>query len=210
MDTVPGLLLRAKSITQWGRQVRQFAGCLSVVVLVAACNTNELLVSPTPPPSSLSVSAVSGSMPRSRPRSLEDSVGNWSPWFYPQWQPGIGDPVAANGTFSAIVEVNDLCAPSLRRVWDARSSCKRFSVSVPSDGWLGAFLKWDASAPGFSENLAGEVVLVAPDGRMASSSWQHVEEEISAFVRPGNYGVLVMTYVPVSLPFQIKLELRPQ
>ena len=69
---------------------------------------------------------------------------------------------------------------------------------------------WDASAPGFNESLAGEVVLVAPDGRMASSSWQHVEEQISAFVQTGNYGVLVFTYVPVSLPFQIKLELRLQ
>jgi hypothetical protein len=191
--------------------MRRLSGWLSVVAFGAACNSNELPASPTAPSSSPSASssAVSRSMPRSGSRLY--SEGNWSPWFFPAWQPGIGEPLVANGTIvDAGVDVNDLCVPNLRRVWDARSSCRRFNVSVPSDGWLRAFLMWDASAPGFNESLAGEVVLVAPDGRMASSSWQHVEEQISAFVKTGNYGVLVFTYVPVSLPFQIKLELRLQ
>jgi hypothetical protein len=99
--------------------------------------------------------------------------------------------------------------PDLRWVWDARASCKRFVVSVPSDGQLDAFLRWDGSAPGFDPSLAGDVVLVAPDGRFATSGWQHTDEHISVLVQPGDYGVLVMSYVPASLPFQIRTELRP-
>jgi hypothetical protein len=53
-------------------------------------------------------------------------------------------------------------------------------------------------------------VLVAPSGRFTASDWRHTEERISALVEPGDYGVLVMSYVPVSLPFQIKVERRPQ
>jgi hypothetical protein len=107
------------------------------------------------------------------------------------------------------VDVNDLCVPDLRFVWDARASCKRFVVSVSNSGWLDASLLWDPTAPGFDASLSGDVVLVAPDGRFADSDWQHTEEHISVSVEPGDYGVLVMSYVPASVPFQIRIQLRP-
>ena len=175
-------------------------GCLSVVMILAGCGTTGL---PTAPSSTPFMSVPSGSM-----LHFETLPGNWSPWFYPQWQPGIGQPLAIGESVSTVVDADDICAPHLRAVWDARSSCKRFNVSVPADGWLDTSLRWDASAAGFDERLAGEFVLVAPDGRMASTDWQHVEQQLSAHVQPGDYGVLVMIYVPVSLPFRIELELR--
>jgi hypothetical protein len=110
----------------------------------------------------------------------------------------------------SVVEVNDLCVSHIRSTWDARTSCKRFTVTITSIGWLDAFLRWDSSAPGFDPSLSGDVVLVAPSGRFTASDWRHTEEHVFALVEPGDYGVLVMSYVPVSLPFQIKVERRPQ
>jgi hypothetical protein len=151
-------------------------------------------------------------MLRTQPLGLETSDGNWSPWYFFawQWQSGLGEPLVLDRTVDAIVEVNDLCVPGLRSTWDARSSCKRFVVSVPSDGGLHAFVRWDTSAPGFDPSLSGDVVLVAPDGRFTASGWQHAEEHIYGLVQPGDYGVLVMSYVPANLPFQIRTELRPR
>ena len=187
---------------------------LSVVVLgAAACDSNGLPESPTAPSLSLSASASASaelaSMPQFGPPPNSD--GNWSPWFFPAWQAGIAASLAPDGSVvDAVVEVDDLCVSYIRATWDARTSCKRFTVSVPSDGWLDASLRWDTTAPGFDPSLSGDVVLVAPSGRFTASDWRHTEEQISALVEPGDYGVLVMSYVPVSLPFQIKLELRPQ
>jgi hypothetical protein len=72
------------------------------------------------------------------------------------------------------------------------------------------FLRWDAAASGFDPALAGEVVLVAPDGRFTASGWQHIEEDTFARVQPGNYGLLVMAYVPASLPFQMRTAFRAE
>jgi hypothetical protein len=138
----------------------------------------------------------------------EPANGHWLPWFFSQWQPGVGEPFHLGERADSTVDVNDLCVSNLRSTWDARASCKRFTVSVRSDGWLAAFLRWDPSAPGFDPSLSGDVVLVAPDGRFAASDWQHTEESIDALVHPGEYGVLVMSYVPATLPFQIRVELR--
>jgi hypothetical protein len=148
-------------------------------------------------------------MPPTGLRSVDGSDGNWSPWFFRSWQPGIGEPLGPNATIDAVVAANDICVSNLRVVWDARSSCKRFLVSMPSEGRLQAFLSWDAAAPGFDESLAGEVVLVANAGRFAASDWQRTELDIWALVQPGDYTVLVMTYVPVSLPFRLRTEFRP-
>ena len=51
---------------------------------------------------------------------------------------------------------------------------------------------------------------MAPDGRMASSDWQRTNPAISVLVQPGEYGAVVMTYVPRSQPFQLTMEFRPQ
>ncbi len=177
--------------------MRRLLGYLPVVVLTAACSATDMPVSPT---------ATPGSSPRYGIRNLEGSDPGWSPWFYPQWQPSIGEPLGENGLTDSIVEVGDICAPNLRWVWDARSSCKRFLISVSGDGWLQASLRWDTSAPGFDESLAGEVVLVAPDGRMASSAWQRADVAVRVPVQRGDYGALVMTYVPVNQPFQLAME----
>ena len=190
--------------------MRQFSWWLSLVVLGAACNSNSLSLSPTAPSSSLSGLAASGAMLQSGLPA--NSEGNWSPWYFPAWQPGIGEPLTTNGgmVVDSVVEVNDLCVSHIRLTWDARTSCKRFIVTITSIGWLDAFLRWDSSAPGFDPFLSGDVVLVAPSGRFTASDWRHTEEHVFALVEPGDYGVLVMSYVPVSLPFQIKVERRPQ
>ena len=80
---------------------------------------------------------------------------------------------------------------------------------MSADGWLNAFLLWDIAARGFDPSLAGEVVLVAPSGYFAASDWKNTDAHVFARVQPGNYGVLVMSYVPASLPFQISTEFRP-
>jgi len=55
-------------------------------------------------------------------------------------------------------------------------------------------------------SLSGDVVVVAPDGHFASSDWTHEDEQLWVSVQPGGYAVLVMSYVPASLPFQISTE----
>jgi len=168
-----------------------------VVVLASGCSSN-LALSPTAP--SIQSTAT--------PLAARDPEG-WSPWFFPGWQPGIGEPLTPGTTVDAIVQGGEQCVADLRRVWDAGASCKRLVVSVPSTGTLEAFLQWDASAPGFYASLAGDVVLVKPDGQFADSDWQQTEVHISASVQPGEYGVLVMSYADASLPFRLTVDLRP-
>ena len=81
---------------------------------------------------------------------------------------------------------------------------------MSSHGRLDVYLHWDVSAPGYIPVLSGDVVVVAPDGRFAASDWTHSDEHVWVLLRPGEYGVLVMTYVPASLPFQVNTEFRPQ
>src|SRR5262245_10195999 len=138
----------------------------------------------------------------------EPDDGNWSPWIFPQWQPGLGDPLLIGAAVQSAVEVNDICVPNLKFVWDARASCKRFSLTASTRGRLDVHLRWDVSAPGYVSSLSGDVVIVAPDGHFADSDWTHGEEHLWVSVRPGEYGVLVMSYVPASLPFQLSTEFR--
>ena len=178
--------------------MRQLTSGLLIAVLTLGCSTNAVPVAPTP--SALSAPGIAANV----------DAGNWTPWYFAGWQPGLGSTLVPSATVEAIVEVDDECVPDLRLRWDARASCHRFSVSVDSNGWLDVFLRWDASAPGFDPTLSGDVVLVAPNGQFTASDWQHTEEHAYARVRPGSYGVLVMSYVPASLPFQIRAELRPE
>jgi hypothetical protein len=160
---------------------------LSVILLTAGCDP----VSPTPP----SITAPSSVAPNG--------------YYFREWRPGTGELLKVDRTVESAVEANDLCVHNLRTEWDARASCKRFVVSVLSDGQLDAFLRWDATAPGFTPSLAGEVILVAADGYFATSAWPGGGLQTFAFVKPGDYTVLIMSYVPVTLPFQIRLEFRP-
>ena len=171
---------------------------LSVVVLAAGCSQSSLPVSPTTAPAQPPAPAQRG-----------PDEGNWSPWFFKGWQPGIGEPLSPGVTVNSVVQADDVCVADLRSGWDARSSCKRFVVSVPVAGTLDTFLHWDASAPGFAINLAGDVVLVKPSGQFAASDWLQTDVHVAVRVEPGDYGVLVMTYVPASLPFQIRIGLTP-
>ena len=188
--------------------MRQLSAWLSALMLAAGCSANQQLpLAPTPASSAVSFSLQSASSP-TEIRPLDVSIGNWLPWYWGAWQPGAGEPLDASATIDGVVAANDVCVSNLRQVWDARSSCRRFLVSVPSEGRLEASLRWDASAPGFDESLAGEVVFVARDGRFASSDWQRSKVDAWAEVEPGDYTVLVITYVPVSLPFQLTMTLR--
>jgi hypothetical protein len=84
--------------------------------------------------------------------------------------------------------------------WGARA-CKRFVVSIPSEGWLHGFLHWDTTAQGFDVNLIGEVVLVQRSGRFATSEWHQVDAHV--------FDLLVLSYSDdVRLPFQLRTELR--
>jgi hypothetical protein len=124
------------------------------------------------------------------------------------WHPAVGPALALNTTVNAIVDVDELCVPDIYRQWGARA-CERFVVTVPTDGWLHASLKWDPSAPGFDLRLVGEVVLVASTGQFASSDWQKADVDIRAPVVPGIYDLLVLAYSQaVALPFQLRTELQ--
>jgi hypothetical protein len=165
---------------------------LSVILLTGGCGPSSYgPVSPTPSPGTTPSSVVPS--------------GN----YFREWRPEAGELLEVGGTVESTVGANELCVHNLRTEWDARASCKRFVASVLSDGQLDAFLRWDTTAPGFNLSLAGEVVLVAADGHFATSAWPGGGLQTFAFVRPGNYTVLVMSYVPVTLPFQIRLEFRP-
>src|SRR5262245_51834894 len=126
--------------------MRLLLGWLSVVVLVSGCSNSSMPLSPTTTPSQSPASAQRGS-----------DDGNWLPFFFKGWRAGIGELLSPGVTVNSVVKADDLCVADLRWVWDARSSCKRFVVSVPVAGMLDTSLRWDASASGFVSSLAGEV-----------------------------------------------------
>jgi len=181
--------------------MRQLLGCCSVVVFACGCSGgNNLPLAPTPV-------ATPVFTPAPAPPLRES--GNWTPFFFARWQPGIGPPLGLSTTIAAAVEMNELCIPDIYQQWGARA-CKRFVVSVPSDGWLHGFLHWDASAQGFDLNLIGEVVLVQRSGRFATSEWHEVDTHVFAKVEPDTYDLLVLSYSnEARLPFQLRTELRP-
>jgi hypothetical protein len=173
--------------------MRQPLGWLAVAMLSWGCSADPVLFSPT--------ARFGASV---RPFSnLEVPPDGWLPWYWPEWQPGAGEPLVPGATLNAVVEANDICVANVRRVWDARSSCRRYVVEAPSTGRFDATLVWDQTAPGFDLRLAGEVVLVAPNGRFASSDWQQLDLHVFAVVEPGTYGLVIISYAPVSLPFQL-------
>ena len=134
--------------------------------------------------------------------------GNWTPWFFSPWQPGLGEPLGVGATINAGVETGELCVPDIYWQWGARA-CKRYAIQVPSEGWLHGFLRWDASAPGFDPSVAGEVVIVATSGRFATSDWQQVDLEVFARVEQGLYEMLVLSYAQTTgLPFQLRTDWR--
>jgi hypothetical protein len=180
-------------------------GWVSLMVFTWGCSSNYLPLAPT-----TSSSVDSGRFVGPGQSSLSpQSADGWSPWIWHDWQPGIGDPLVSGARVDAFVEADDVCVANLRSVWDARASCRRYVVTVSTPGRLDASLLWDSGASGFDLSLAGEVVLVAPSGRFASSSWQEVAPQVFALVEPGSYGLLVISYVPASLPFQLITALSP-
>ena len=180
--------------------MRTLVGWFSVVLFSCGCNGNDLPLTPTPTPA-VPVAPTSALPNR--------DAGNWTPWSFAPWQPGLGAPLELNATVNATVDEGDICVPDIYQQWGARS-CQRFVVRVTSVGWFHGFVRWDASATGFDQSLAGEVVLVAPTGRFATSDWKHIDTEVVAKVDSGAYDVLAMSYVPATLPFQIRGELRPE
>jgi hypothetical protein len=181
--------------------MRQLLGCCSVVVFACACSGNNLPLAPTPTASAPAL-APTPTLP------LRDS-GNWTPFFFARWQPGIGTSLGLNATIAATVEMNELCIPDIYWQWGGRA-CKQFVVIVPSDGWLHAYLRWDSSASGLDPKFTGEVVLIAPTGRFAVSDWQQTTDtEVFAKVEPGPYDIMVIPSVDARFPFQLRAELRP-
>ena len=181
--------------------MRQFCGWLVIVLFACACDSNRVpfgpTAMPTPAPAATSPPAYTGY-----------TGGNWKFYSFNPWQPAVGPALALNTTVNAIVDVGELCVPDIYRQWGARA-CERFVVTVPTDGWLHASLKWDPSAPGFDLGLVGEVVLVASTGQFASSDWHKAVVDIRAPVVPGVYDLLVLAYSQqVALPFQLGTELQ--
>jgi hypothetical protein len=46
--------------------------------------------------------------------------GNWTPWFFSLWQPGLGEPLGVGTTINAAVETGELCVPDIYWQWGAR------------------------------------------------------------------------------------------
>jgi hypothetical protein len=63
----------------------------------------------------------------------------------------------------------------------------RFTVSVPSDGWLAAFLRWTLPLQVLTRACPETWYSSHLIGRFAASDWQHTEESIDALVQPGEY-----------------------
>ena len=169
---------------------------LTVVGLTCACNSNEspyvVASLPTAPSAPARLVVV--------PQGAASDPGNWSPWFWPGWQPGHGEALTPAARVSGTI-VDELCISNLRTAWDQRASCRRFSVSVPSSGRLDAFLHWSATPA-----EPGTIVLVAPDGRFTSKDSVGTEAQIFALVQKGEYGVLVISHVQTSQIFQLRAE----
>ena len=180
--------------------MRQWTAWVPVVTLVVSgCDSDKLLVAPTSTPAPAAAAA---------PQPSRDA-GNWTPFSFAPWQPGLGAPLGLGATINAAVDVEELCVSDIYRQWGARA-CKRFVIQVPSVGWLHGLVRWDTSAPGFDLSLAGEVVLVASTGRFATSEWGRADNEVFARVEPGSYDMLVMSYVHARLPLQLRTELRSE
>ena len=176
-------------------------GLVLLGFLVASCGSNGVTRTQTGP---------SGIGPSPSPSALTGQLKQPdNGWIFPQWQPGLGEPLLIGATVQSAVEADDTCVPDLRSVWDAHASCKRFAVTASTRGRLDVHLRWDVSAPGYVPTLSGDVVMVAPDGHFADSDWTHGEEHLWVSVRPGEYGVLVMSYVPARLPFELSTSFRP-
>jgi len=182
--------------------MRQLLVWCSVVVFACGCSGgSNLPLAPTP------TASAPVFTPAPAPQ-LRDS-GNWTPFFFARWQPGIGAAIALNATINAAVEMNELCIPDIYQQWGGRA-CKRFVLTVPSDGWLHAFLRWDSSPSGFDPKFAAEVVFVASTGRFAVSDLKPTTDtEVFARVEPGPYDILVIPSVDTRFPFQLRTELRP-
>jgi len=183
--------------------MRQLCWWFPLVVFANGCSNSSLPLTPTNPV------AGTPSVSPSPPLPNRDG-GNWTPWLFTGWQPGVGAPLGPNAAINAAVEIGELCVSDIYWQWGARA-CKRFVVSVPSEGWLHGFLHWDTAAQRFDLNLVGEVVLVQRSGRFATSDWHQVDAHVFAKVEPDVYDLLVLSYSDdVRLPFQLRTELREE
>ena len=170
---------------------------VSVLVLASACSgTNGGPAAPTP----ITATAPAVGVP---PRSST----NMTPFVFPNWVAGMGEMLTLGVTVSSNVVSGDVCVAGLRTTWDWRASCRRYALRVAAPGRLDAFLRWDANAAGFDPTLVGDVVLITPNGHFNASPGAGVDEHTWALVEPGSYGVVVMSYVDVNLPYMIRTEL---
>ena len=184
-----------------GAVMSQLCWWFPLVVFANGCSNSSLPLTPTNP-----VAGTPAVIPI--PPLPNRDAGNWTPWLFTGWQPGVGAPLGPNATINAAVEIGELCVSDIYWQWGARA-CKRFVVSVPSEGWLHGFLHWDTTAHGFDLNLIGEVVVVQRSGRFATSDWHQVDAHVFAKVEPDVYDLLVLSYSDdVRLPFQLRTELR--
>jgi hypothetical protein len=181
--------------------MRQWLAWLPLVAFGWGCDGGmDIPSAPTP-------SAVLPPSANAAPWSPD--VRNWSPFYFPAWQPGIGEVLIPGSTVSSTIVAGDVCVSHLRMTWDSRVSCRRFTIDVPVQGKLEAFLRWDAAARGFNPALVGDVVFIAPNGQFNASPGLSADEYNWATVDPGPHGVLVMSYVDATLPFQLRMELTP-
>ena len=182
--------------------MRLWVAWLPLVIVGSGCTGGmEMPAAPSP--------GAPSSAPLAKSASWSPDIGNWTPFFFPAWEVGIGEILTPGRTVSSTVIAGDVCVSHLRNTWDYRVSCRRFTIEAPVQGKLEAFLHWDPSAPGFTPGLTGDVVFIRPDGRFTASSGVAVDEYNWALVDPGTYGVLVMSYVDATLPFELRMEHTP-
>ena len=82
---------------------------LGAVLFTCACNGNTLSVAPTSTPTRPPTASVP-------PLPFRDA-GNWTPWSFAPWQPGLGVPLSLNITVNPTVDIEELCVPDIYQQW---------------------------------------------------------------------------------------------
>jgi hypothetical protein len=80
--------------------MRQLLWWFPLVVFSDGCSNNNLPLTPTAPVASTSAATLN-------PPAANRDAGNWTPWLFTSWQPGVGPPLGLNVTINAAVEPNE-------------------------------------------------------------------------------------------------------
>jgi hypothetical protein len=112
--------------------MRQLLWWFPFVVSSYGCSGNNLPLPPTAPV------APTPAVTLSPPRPSRDA-GNWTPWFFVPWQPGVGPPLGLNITINAAVEPGELCISDIYWQWARERARDSSFLCLPMDGFMGFF-----------------------------------------------------------------------